>query len=61
MIVVNTTVLSNLAIANHLNILEKLFKKVLIPFPVYEEILKGIEAGYAFLKRIDEIIERTIG
>ncbi len=58
MIVVNTTVLSNLAIAKQLKILKKLFKEVLVPFPVYEEILKGIDSGYTFLKQVDEILEK---
>lgn len=57
MIVVNATVLSNLARVNRLQILEELFGKILIPIPVYEEILKGIDAGYDFLKSIDELVE----
>ena len=58
MIVVNATVLSNLAQANWLKILQELFGEVLIPLPVYEEILKGIDTGYAFLKAVDELVEK---
>ncbi len=57
MIVVDTTVLSNLARVNRLEILRELFGKIMIPMQVYEEILQGIEAGYAFLKAVDEVIE----
>lgn len=56
MIVVNATVLSNLARANRMNLLED-YGQVIIPSQVYEEILKGIAAGYDFLKRADEIVE----
>lgn len=58
MIVVNATVLSNLARVTWLRILKELFGEVLIPLPVYEEILKGIDAGYDFLKSVDEIVEK---
>ena len=58
MIVVNATVLSNLARVNRLRILKELFGEILIPMPVYEEILKGIDAGYDFLKSVDELVER---
>lgn len=57
MIVVNATVLSNLAIAKRLKILRELYDKVLVPYPVYEEILKGIEASYIFLDRVDKLME----
>ena len=58
MIVVNATVLSNIARVNWLKILEGLFGEILIPLPVYEEILKGIDTGYTFLKSVDEIVEK---
>ncbi|MCS3662082.1 putative nucleic acid-binding protein [Salinibacter ruber] len=45
MIVVNTTVLSNLAEADRLPLLEPLFGRVLVPSQVHDEILKGIAAG----------------
>jgi predicted nucleic acid-binding protein len=41
MIVVNTTVLSNLAAANRLPLLEALFRRVLVPSQVHDEILFG--------------------
>ena len=57
MIVVNATVLSNLARVDRIRILKELFDRIIIPMQVYEEILRGIEAGYAFLKTVDEIVE----
>ena len=57
MIVVNTTVLSNLAEADRLSLLETLFGRVLVPSQVHDEILKGIAAGYDFLKAVDESTE----
>lgn len=56
MIVVNATVLSNLARSNRIYLLGN-YGQVIIPFQVYEEILKGIAAGYDFLKSIDEIVD----
>lgn len=56
MIVVNTTVLSNLARVEKLRLL-KLFGSVLVPLPVYEEVLRGREAGYAFLEAVEEFLE----
>ena len=55
MIVVNATVLSNLARSNRIYLLEN-YGQAIIPFQVYEEILKGIATGYDFLKSIDEIV-----
>jgi len=57
MIVVDTTVLSNLARANRINLLEKLHGQIVIPSQVHEEILKGIAAGYDFLEGADKIVE----
>lgn len=57
MIVVNTTVLSNLAEADRLPLLEPLFGRVLVPSQVHDEILKGIAAGYDFLETADESTE----
>ena len=57
MIVVDTTVLSNLARANRINLLEKLHAQIAIPSQVHEEILKGIAAGYDFLEEADKIVE----
>ena len=57
MIVVDTTVLSNLALAARVDILQSLHTKVLIPSQVHEEVLKGITAGYGFLEEADRIVE----
>ena len=57
MIVIDTTVLSNLARANRTNLLEKLHVQIAIPSQVHEEILKGIAAGYDFLEEADKIVE----
>ena len=57
MIVVDTTVLSNLARANRTNLLEKLHVQIAIPSQVHEEILKGIAARYDFLEEADMIVE----
>jgi len=57
MIVVNATVLSNLARVNQLRILKELYGKIVIPIQVYEEILRGINEGYYFLKTVDKVAE----
>ena len=57
MIVVDTTVLSNLARAKRTNLLEKIHGQIIIPSQVHEEILKGIAAGYDFLEEADKIVE----
>lgn len=57
MIVVNTTVLSNLAQVQRLDLLHELFGEILIPLPAYEEILRGLEAHYTFLQAVEEILE----
>ena len=57
MIVVNTTVLSNLAHANRTNLLKKIHGQIIVPSQVHEEILKGIAAGYDFLEEADKIVE----
>jgi len=57
MIVVNATVLSNLARVDRLGILKELYGKIAIPIQVYEEILKGINDGYYFLKTVDKMVD----
>ncbi len=57
MIVVDTTVLSNLARANRMDILQGFHTQVIIPSQVHEEVLKGIAAGYGFLQKADKIVE----
>jgi len=56
--VVNATVLSNLARVDRIRILKELFGRIVVPMQVYEEILRGIEAGYTFLKTVDEVAEK---
>ena len=57
MIVVDATVLFNLARANRMNLLKNLHGQITIPSQVHEEILKGIAAGYDFLEEADKIVE----
>jgi len=57
MIVVDATVLSNLARTNQMSLLEKLYGQIIMPSQVHEEILKGITAGYDFLEEADKIVE----
>ena len=57
MIVVNATVLSNLARVDRLGILKVLYGKIVIPIQVYEEILQGINEGYYFLQTVDKMAE----
>lgn len=56
MIVVDATILSNLALANRVSLLE-IYGKILIPSQVHEEILKGLSAGYDFLNEADAVVE----
>lgn len=48
--VINNTVLSNFSLVGRMDILRKLFGKVYITHEVREEVLRGIEEGYAFLE-----------
>ncbi|MCL0082952.1 hypothetical protein M1N77_00255 [Thermodesulfovibrionales bacterium] len=57
MIVVDTTVLSNLARVNRIDLLKKLHVQIVLPSQVHEEILKGIAAGYSFLEEADKVVE----
>lgn len=57
MIVVDTTVLSNLAQANRIHLLREFHVHIIIPSQVHEEILKGMAAGYDFLGEADKSIE----
>lgn len=51
--VINNTVLSNFSLVGRLDILQKLFGKVYVTHEVREEVLRGIEEGYAFLERVE--------
>ncbi|RME83107.1 MAG: DUF3368 domain-containing protein [Caldilineae bacterium] len=57
--VINNTVLSNVSLVGRLDILRDLFGKVYVTHEVREEVLRGIEEGYAFLERAE--VEIKIG
>ena len=46
---INNTTLSNLSRVDCLDVLRRLFGKVYITHEVREEVLRGIDEGYAFL------------
>ena len=56
-IIVNTTVLSNFAAIDHLNLLHQLYSHIYIPTEVYREIKQGLEEGYCFYEGIDQLID----
>ncbi|MEK7396586.1 MAG: hypothetical protein AAB116_06580 [Candidatus Poribacteria bacterium] len=56
-VLANNTVITNLALVNRLDLLEKLFGNVYISSEVYQEIEDGIEYGYNFLYRTKQIID----
>jgi predicted nucleic acid-binding protein len=49
----NTTILSNFAAVGRLDLLQQLHERLYIPNQVYEEILTGLEEGYAFYEGIE--------
>lgn len=55
-VIINTTVLSNFAIINELDLLRQLFGTIYIPTEVYEEVQVGLEEGYHFYRGIDQLI-----
>lgn len=52
----NTTVFSNFAAVDQLDILRVVFPRVYIPTAVYAEIQTGLEEGYTFLDSIENQI-----
>lgn len=54
--IINTTVLSNFAVIEQIDLLRKLFGTLHLPTEVYEEINIGLEEGYLFYKTIPEFI-----
>lgn len=56
-ILINNTVLSNLAAIDHLDYLDALHDKILIASAVYEEVQHGIAEGYAFLEVVDAALD----
>jgi uncharacterized protein len=49
-IISNTTVLSNFAAINQLDLLQKLYARLYMPTAVYEEIRRGLDEGYIFYR-----------
>ena len=50
----NTTVLSNFAAVDRLDLIQQLHGRLYIPSEVHEEILDGLEEGYGFCASIDK-------
>lgn len=55
-IIVNTTVLSNFAVIEQLDVLRRLYDRIHIPIEVYQEIRTGLEEGYRFYQGIDRLV-----
>jgi predicted nucleic acid-binding protein len=53
--IVDTTVLSNFAAAQRLDLLPLLWNEVYIAYPVFEEIRQGVEDGYEFLRSVEKV------
>jgi predicted nucleic acid-binding protein len=51
--ILNTTVLSNFASVDALNLIKRLFRVVCTTHEVHEEILRGISRGYQYLEDVD--------
>ncbi|MCB0212336.1 MAG: hypothetical protein KDJ52_23545 [Anaerolineae bacterium] len=56
-IVIDTTVLSNLAAVNRLDLLRLLGNALYLVSAVYEEIQHGLEQGYTFLTNVDHALD----
>jgi len=52
-IILDTTVLSNFASVDALNLIKRLFGVVYTTHEVHEEILRGISRGYQYLEDVD--------
>ena len=52
----NTTILSNFAAVDRLDLLQNLHGRLYIPSQVYEEIMNGLEEGYDFYAGIENYI-----
>ena len=52
----NTTVISNFAAINHLDLLRSLLGRLYVSTEVYEEIRNGLEEGYDFYEGFDKQI-----
>ena len=51
--ILNTTILSNFASVDALNLIKRLFGVVYTTHEVHEEILRGISRGYQYLEDVD--------
>jgi len=60
-VIVNTTVLSNFAFVERLDLLESLLGVVYIATDVYAEILDGLAEGYAFYDAVEHEIQAPSG
>jgi predicted nucleic acid-binding protein len=56
-ILVDATVLSNLAAVDRLDLLTLLRDTLYLASTVYEEIQQGLEEGYAFLANVDRALD----
>lgn len=56
-ILINTTVLSNLAAVHRLDLLRRLHDDCYVASAVYEEIQLGLAEGYGFLTHVDEALD----
>jgi predicted nucleic acid-binding protein len=54
-VIANTTVISNFASINQLDLLRRLFGALYISTEVYEEIRIGLEEGYQFYTSVDQM------
>lgn len=59
-IIVNTTVLSNFAAIEQLDLLRRLYDGIHIPTEVYQEIRAGLEEGYRFYEGIDRLVDPLV-
>ena len=55
-IIANTTVISNLASIDRLDLLRQLYGTLHIPIEVFSEIQDGLDEGYAFYTGIDRLV-----
>ena len=55
-VIANTTVMSNFACINELDILRQLYGSLYISIQVYEEIQTGLEEGYSFYDNLENHI-----
>ncbi len=54
--ITNTTVISNFAEINQLDVLHQIYGRLYMPTEVYEEIQEGLEQGHSFYKNIEQLV-----